>query len=197
MKVFYHNEPFKLPCALLTTVGGADELFATRTELVSRYSIVRIRVPVLRGNATGSRTVDTLLIQLGDAASAVSSDDPTVMHAIAAADDTGLIRMNVVIRKPCVPDNTFDNLSKQCHQYVMEALGAGNFCPEHRIKPGPVRQITWGGVGTQQFSAMILMKTTCADKATFRSGTNGVLLLTFGRGDATTAVLLPAKATLA
>ena len=44
---------------------------------------------------------------------------------------------------------------------------------------------------------MTLMKASCTDKAKFRSGMNGVLLLTFGRDDTTTAVMLPAKATLA
>ena len=44
---------------------------------------------------------------------------------------------------------------------------------------------------------MVLMKSACADKARFRSGNNGVLLLTYGRDDSTKAVLLPAKSTLA
>ena len=139
MQAYFDSQPFNLPCALLTTAGGAEELFATRKDLVERYSIAKIKVPVLRGNAAGSRSIDTLLIQMGNAASVVSFDDPTVMHVLAAADDTGLVRMNVVIRKSSVPDNTFDNLTKHCHQYVMEALGAGNFCPDHKVKPGPVR----------------------------------------------------------
>ena len=62
MLAYYHNKPFDLPCALLTSAGGSAQLFETRQDLVKRYAVTSIRVPVLRGNAAGSRTVDALLI---------------------------------------------------------------------------------------------------------------------------------------
>ena len=58
-------KPFDLPCALLTSTSAAKELFEKRQDLVERYAITKIKVPVLRGNAAGDRTVDALLIQLG------------------------------------------------------------------------------------------------------------------------------------
>ena len=70
-----------------------------------------------------------------------SATDPTVTHVLATSDDTGLVRMSIVVRKSCVPPNTFENLAKHCHQYVMESLGASNFCPEHKLKPQQVTTV--------------------------------------------------------
>ena len=134
---------------------------------------------------------------MGSHSCPITFTDPTVTHALATDDDTGLVRMSIVVRKGCVPGNTFDNLAKHCHQYVMESLGPSNFCAEHKLKPQQVTTVTWGGEETQQFRTMALIKTACADKAYFRSGVGGVFLRTFGRDDTTVAVLLPAKATLA
>ena len=53
MRAYYHSDPFDLPCALLTSAGAATQLFDDRQDLVRRYAVTKIRVPVLRGNLAG------------------------------------------------------------------------------------------------------------------------------------------------
>ena len=62
--------------------------------------------------------MEPLLMQLGERNFPVSFKDPTVTHALGDLD-TGTTRGTVYIYKSMVPPNSFEELAKNCHDYVV------------------------------------------------------------------------------
>ena len=100
------TDVFSTPCAVLTSTAGSQELFETRTDLVERFAITKITLPVLRGGAPGAKTTEALLFQLGPHSCPVQFKDPTVMHVLGDLD-TGTTRGTAYIYKIIVPPNSF------------------------------------------------------------------------------------------
>ena len=134
------TEPFSTPCAVLTSMQGSQELFEKRQDMVKRFGIQKITVPVLRGGAAGAKTVEALLFQLGPHNCPVQFNDPTVTHVLGDLD-AGTTRGTAYIYKNMVPPNSFEELAKECHDYVVTALGAANLDTSFKIRPQMVTEV--------------------------------------------------------
>ena len=81
--------------------------------------------------------------------------DPTVTHVLGDLD-TGTTRGTVYIYKSMVPPNSFEELAKNCHDYVVTALGAAHLDTNFKIRPQMVTEIEWQGATTSRFRVTIL-----------------------------------------
>ena len=75
-------------------------------------------------------------------------------------------------------------------------MGKDNFCSEHRIKPSPVRTVTWAGEEVQEFRATAFLRNASKATGFRRSGSSGVFLNLAERDENTVVVPLPLRTTL-
>ena len=199
LRDYYATTPFGTPCAVVTSMAGSAELLeeGKYAHYVTRFAAKKVTLPVLRGSAAGAKTTEALLFQLGPHDSPIHFNDPTVVHVLGDLD-TGTTRGTAYIYKDWCPPNSFEQLAKECHDFVVTALGAANVDGNYKIRPQVVTTIEVQGVKMLRFRMTVLYHTKQREQLWSRGGTNGVFIGTYeGKDETTVIVTLPVKHTLA